>query len=151
MNIGFSEEHLLDHRTTYSKLDRYWSRASAIGNGKTGRGKGKGANKKSNGKTDSLKEFINDVDNPIYMLKCRYLHALSSVLDHGDAVLGPAPGRLVHTAVIVAPPVLVQRRAPGPDRVSPAHRDAVSRLGRGAPHRATTDLGDALPRLLGAR
>ena len=71
-NIGFSEEHLLDHRTTYSKLDRYWSRSSAIGNGKTGRGKGKG-----NGKTDPLKEFINDVDNPIYMLKCRYyLHAL---------------------------------------------------------------------------
>ena len=78
-NIGFSEEHLLDHRTTYSKLDRYWSRASAIGNGKTGRGKGKGANKKSNGKTDSLKEFINDMDNPIYMLKCRYLHALTAV------------------------------------------------------------------------
>ena len=50
-----------------------------LGDGKTGRGKGgKGAKKKnSNIKCDPMKEFSNDLDNPIYVLKCRYyLHAL---------------------------------------------------------------------------
>ena len=52
-----------------------------LGDGKTGRGKGgKGAKKKnSNIKCDPMKEFSNDLDNPIYVLKCRYLHALTAV------------------------------------------------------------------------
>ena len=56
-------------------------------------------------------------------------HALSSVLDHGDAVLGPAPGRLVHPAAVMAPLILVQHRALVPDRVFPARRVTAARVG----------------------
>ena len=80
-NIGFSEEQLLDNKSICNKLDRYWTRANLLGDGKTGRGKGgKGAKKKnSNIKCYPMKEFSNDLDNPIYVLKCRYLHALTAV------------------------------------------------------------------------
>ena len=70
-SLGFHDDQILEPKITYTKLSRYWTRAIEIGDGKTGKsGKGKGEKKKKN---DSMKDFINDLDSPIYILKCRYI------------------------------------------------------------------------------